>query len=84
MAGPLGGAVGRSGSSHYQSLRRQWRPPWGLLAAGPATANTGVGDIDGGTQGVLAAGPAATTTEVENVDGGPLGGDGGRSGSGHH
>jgi hypothetical protein len=37
-----------------------------------------------GPLGVLSVGPAAATTEVEVVDGGPLGGAGGRSGSGYH
>jgi hypothetical protein len=55
-----------------------------VLAAGPAAATTGVGDVDGGPLGVLAAGPAAATTKVGDIDGGPPGGAIGRSGSGHH
>jgi hypothetical protein len=42
-----------------------------VLAAGPAAATTGVGDIDGEPLGVAGAGLAAATTEVGDVDGGP-------------
>jgi hypothetical protein len=47
MAAPLGGAGGRSDSSHHRSWRRRWWAPWGVLAVGPAAANTKVGDVNG-------------------------------------
>jgi hypothetical protein len=51
MVGPLGVAVGRSGSGHHKSGRRQWRAPWRLLSGFSAAATTEVGDVDGGPPG---------------------------------
>jgi hypothetical protein len=70
---PLGGV----GSRYWQWLplvvRCRWRPPWGVLPAGPTTTTTEVEeDVDGGPLGALPADPVAATTEVEeDIDGGP-------------
>jgi hypothetical protein len=72
MAGPLGGAVGRSSSGHHQSWRRRWQAPWAVLAAGPAAATTKFGDVNGGPPGgVRAEGPGAPTTNVKMSTVGP-------------
>jgi hypothetical protein len=85
MAGPLGGAGGRSDSGHHQSWRRRWQAPWGVLSASPAAATIGVGDVDGGPLGgcwrQIRQRPPP---ELETLMSDPLGGVGGRSGSGHH
>jgi hypothetical protein len=51
MAGPLGVAVGISGSGHHRSLKTSMAGPLRVLAAGPAAATTDVEDVDGGPPG---------------------------------
>jgi hypothetical protein len=83
--GPLGGAVGRSGSAHHRSWRRQWWAPWGVLSPGLAAATTEVKDINGGPHGGCCQQVwQRPALELETSMAVPLGGAVSRSGSGHH
>jgi hypothetical protein len=85
IAGPLGGAAGRSDSGHHQSWRRRWWPPWGVLEAGPTVATTEAEDVDGGPpRGCWQQGRQRPPSKLKTSMAGPLGGVGGKAGSGYH
>jgi hypothetical protein len=84
MAGPLGGAAGRSGSGHHRSWRHGWRAPGGAAGGFGSSHHPSWRRRWRAPWGCCWQVQQRTPSELATPMVGPLGGAAGRSGSGHH